>query len=568
MPSLANGLWKTLRHSKGVSKLIQEQLRNKLDNPRMQGLLDSMAESLARAVESNGEQIVLPKENPLMGLVLVARALMAEFPVLFIFENMHMCHSHQAYVFLQAVMKNSEKTRSMVIVQTEPINENSSMWMPETLLHVLRDNQFASIGLAPWTKEEVQVFLTARRSPLDPDLMLLWTDGRQECVAEVLDWTTEDLHALEAYQSKSLRLADSADPEASDRLVRLGALFGWRFPIRHVADMLKLEFDVAVDLLQQQSHLVEVDGDFAMFRRVLHQIRLFEDTIRTLPQAAGTAADNIYAFIGRSQPEYLSTAAKIYGKLERFTEAYECIRLLWDLDDDVLWLAMLEILIRWDIELPPYLMAPVWIRSSRYQFQNNEAQASTFQQRCLRWSMERDVYEVAVDVLRQGGRFFQRQGRFTEAEKQFLQSLEVVTAQQDQIRNADIRIDLLELYVSCKENRRAAEQLLLLEKLKLTKVQRIRLLGVHARLSQSEGNHAKAALLFLESRKLAAQAFKWGIATDSTLLAIEALLDDNNTAEARRLLDFIGSEVKQHDRFEQWENLNLRCRTEEEDSPS
>ena len=568
LPTIINGLWKTLRHSKGVSALVQEQLRNKLDDPRMQGILDSMAESLQKALDSDGGQIVLPKENPLMGLVLVARALMAEYPMLFIFENLHHCHSYQPYVFLQALLEQSEKTRTMVVVQTEPINEKSSMWLPEQLLFLLRNNSFSSIGLEPWNLDEISAFLRARESSLDPELTLLWTDGRQECVAEVLDWTTEDSFAMDSFLSKSIRLNDSNSPEKSDHFLRLGALFGWRFPIKPIAEMLQLDWDDAITILREQEHLIEIDGTFAMFKRVLHQIRLMEDTIRSLPDAAGTTADNIFAYIGRSYPDYLISSAKIYAKLERFSESHECSKLFWDLDDDVLWLAMLEIMIRWNLEFPPYLMAPIWIRSARYQFKHNPQQAFSFKERALKWSVDRDVYEVAIDILRQSGRALQKNQLYTEAEKQFNQAIDVAIVQKDFFLNADIRIDLLELYVSAKENRRAAEQLLLLEKLEMSQVQRIRLLGVHARLSQADGEHDKAAVLFLESRKLAGKAFKWGIATDSTLLAVEALLDANKKEEARRLLEFIQEEAKRHDRLSLWKILDDRCVKDEENNPN
>jgi tetratricopeptide (TPR) repeat protein len=564
LPTLTNGLWKTLRHSKGISELVQEQLKEKLDDSRMQGILDSMAESLQKALDSNGEKLVLPKENPLMGLVLVARTLMSEFPMLFIFENLHQCHSYQPFVFLQAILEQSEKTRTMVVVQTEPINDRSSMWMPEQLLHLLRNNNFNSVGLEPWSLEEISTYLHARNSELDPELVLLWTDGRQECVAELLDWIDEDDFALEAFESKTLRLAESIKPELGDHLLRLGALFGWRFPIEPLAKMLKIEVDEAKTLLEEQSHLVEIDEDMAVFKRVLHQLRLSEDTIRNLPEAAGTTADNIYAYIGRSRPDYLISSAKIYAKLERYTEAHECTKLFWDLDDDVLWLAMLEITIRWGLEYPPYLMAPIWIRSAKYQFAHNPEQAFSFQERALRWAIKNDIYEVAADLLRQGGRFLYKIGQHSEAEKQFSQALDVVITQNDEFLNADIRIDMVEMYVGGKENRRAAEQLLLLEKLSLTQVQRIRLIGIHARISQIEEDHSKAAALFLESRKLASQILKWGIATDSTLLAIEALLDDNKSDEARKLLTFISEEAIRHDRVDSWKLLHIRCTEMEE----
>ena len=68
-------------------------------------------------------------------------------------------------------------------------------------------------------------------------------------------------------------------------------------------------------------------------------------------------------------------AALIYGRLERDAESHEATQLLLDLDDPVLWLAMLEILIRWEVEYPPYIMRVIWKKAATYQFQHNQGHA-------------------------------------------------------------------------------------------------------------------------------------------------------------------------------------------------
>ena len=127
LPSLANGLWKLLRHSEGMAAQIEKDLRIDLENPRLTKIMNDMAEGLKRLRESNGEQLQLPQENPLLGLIMMARTLLQRYPMLIIFENLHLCHSFQPYVFLQAVLTELSGARLMVAVQTEPINEVSSL---------------------------------------------------------------------------------------------------------------------------------------------------------------------------------------------------------------------------------------------------------------------------------------------------------------------------------------------------------------------------------------------------------------------------------------------------------
>lgn len=558
LPTLTAGLWKTLRHSKGVSQLIQEALRTQSLEPRMQAILDAMADSLEQAIESNGEKLQLPSDNPLLGLVLLARTLMTQFPILFIFENMEQCHSYQPYVFLDAVLEESEKTRSMIIIQTQPLTERSVRWHPEILLHLLRSREFESYGLEPWKLESVQQFLEARDVDVDPELMLSWTDGRQECVAEMIAWLGLDPKGGEAFDSQSIRFGDSANPEKTEELMRVGALLGWSFPIEILHKMLGLTKEQVLELLEEQTHLLEISDGKIFFRYVLHQLRLFEDTIRNFPEIAGQVADNIYSYFGRTRPEFLSQAAMIYGRLERDAEAHEATQMLLDLDDSVLWLAMMEIMIRWNLDYPPYIMSLMWKKASEYQFKHNSGQASSFQRRALDWAKENDDYQTAIDVLRQGGRYLSKQDQYTVAESQFHQALQIAVVQEDLLLQADIRIELVEFYIAGTETRRAVEQLLVLEQLDLSEVQRIRLLGIHALISRSEGDMDKSLRLFLEARRLAKNISHWGLATDLGLLAVETLIDSEQEEAADKYLNVIKDEVEEHDRLEKFQILEKR----------
>ena len=558
LPTLTAGLWKTLRHSKGVSQLVVEVLRSQNLEPRMQKILEGMADSLDKAVESEGGQLQLPSDNPLLGLVLLARTLMTQFPMLFIFENMDLCHSYQPYVFLDAVLQESEKTRSMVIVQTQAITERTMRWKPEILLHLLRSQNFESFGLEPWEQEEVEEFLNIRKVDADSKLMHSWTDGRQECVAEMIAWIGVDPQGREAFEAQSIRFGDSTAPEKTEELIRVGALLGWSFSIDMLEKMIGLTREQVQELLQEQGHLLAVDGDKIYFRYVLHQLRLFEDTIRAFPDVAGQVSDNIYSYFGRTNPELLQQAAMIYGRLERDAEAHEATQILLDLDESVLWLAMLEIMIRWNFEYPAYIMGIMWKKAAQYQFQHNVGQAISFQRRAIEWAKDQNDAATAIDLLRQGGRFLAKLEKYTAAENQMHQALQIAIAQEDQFMQADIRIELVEFYISGSESRRAVEQLLVIEQLDLTQLQQIRLLGIHAMISRIEGELDKSLRLFLEARRLARNISHWGLATDLGLMAVEALIDSEQQAAAEKYLDSMKTEILEHDRLQKFQILEKR----------
>lgn len=558
LPTMANGLWKTIRRSRGISEQVKNALRNRLEDARLQKILDGMMQSLETSIESEGEQLQLPNDNPVLGLVLLARAVMAEFPLLIVFENLHQCHSYIPYVFLRTVLERAENTRTMVVLQTTPVNDFTAGWMPEMLLELLQSMQFTPIGISTWKEDTVQEFLNIRESSASIEDMMAWTDGRQECVAEMLAWLERDGTAIDAFSNKVLQFQNTDSPEDVEKVFRIASLFGWRFPKKAVAQIVQLSVERVEELLEGQTQLVDILEEDACFDFVLHQMRLFEDTLRQLPAVAGTVADNMYAYVGRSRPEYLCQAAMLYTRLERFAEAREAKRLLWDLDDDVLWLAMLEVLIRWNISLSPEMMEALWIRACRYQFANNQEYAMSFHRRAMEWAKENNSSFVAMSIFRIAARYFAQNKSYMDAEENFQQALRIAQVEENTFLQADIRIDLLEFYMSGSEIRRASEQLLLLEELSLSQVQRIRILGVHARLSQAEGNHVQAVNLFLEGRKLAAEVYKWGLMSDLALLAIEALVDAGEIVAARDMLVSCEAEMQEHDRWNMWKSLQER----------
>ena len=384
-------------------------------------------------------------------------------------------------------------------------------------------------------------------------------------LAEMVAWSLQDPLAERSLSERQLVFAPTESPEVTEQCLRVGSLLGWRFSLTHVATMLGVEATQVRNLLRAQSHLVEVDeddNDSVVFSYVLHQLRLMEDTIQQLPQIAGSVADNIYATFGRTRPELLFQASKIYNRLERSAESQEALRLMSDLDADVLYLAMLEVLIRWGIEFDPSVMEALWVRAARHQFTQNPDVALSFQQRALKWAADHSTPLLAIELYRQGGRFFAKQDQLLDAEEQFQRAISITQQEELTFLQLDTRIDLVEFYVSNAEIRRASKQLILLNGQSLSEVQRIRLLGVHARLAQSEGVHDKAAALFVEARTVATNVYKWGLATDLGLLAAEAMLDAGALKEGTEMVQVLLSECEAHDRLEPWTLLSQRIQGE------
>ncbi len=559
LPVLTNGLWKTVRHSANMVSMVRKSLELDLGDERLNSILQTMSESLQHSHDTNNAQLKLPSDNPIMGLVLLARAIMREIPLLIIVENVQLCHSHIPLVFLLASLQDAQQTRTMVVLHSTVLNDDTVSTFPipaQALLSTLRGT---TVGLEPWKKDAAGEFFKARElTDVSLNDWMAWTGGRQELLAEMVVWSEQDPLAAKAIVERQLVFVPTDNPERTEQCLRVGSLLGWRFSVQHVASMLGLDIGEVVAVLASQSHLVDVEGDTVVFKYVLHQLRLMDDTIQQLPQIAGSVADNIYSTFGRSQPELLFQAGRLYNRLERHAEAQEALRLFADLDADVLYLAMLEVLIRWGIEFDTSVMEPLWSRAARHQFASNPEVAEAFQQRALEWSAEKGAALLAIELYRQGGRFFAGQDQIEKSEQQYQQAIRISQEERLDFLQVDTRIDLLEFYVSNVEIRRASKQLVLLDGQSLSEVQRIRLLGIHGRMAQSEKAHAKAAQLFLEARKIAGSVYKWGLATDLGLLAVEAVLDADALEQAEDMLRALQSEAQEHDRTSGWTQLSQR----------
>ena len=563
LPVLVNGLWKTIRHSANMVAMVRTSLELDLGDDRLNNILQAMSESLQHSHDKENVQLKLPSDNPILGLVLMARAIMREVPLLIIVENVQFCHSHIPLVFLLAALQDAQKTRTMVVLHSTALDDTTVSSFPIPAQALLSTLKGTVIGLEPWNETETAEFFSLRGlediSMVD---WMAWTEGRQELLAEMVVWVGEDPLAPKSIANRQLVFAPTEHGEKTEQCLRVGALLGWRFPIGQVATLLGISNAETIEILQQQSHLIQIEDTNASFKYVIHQLRLMDDTLRQLPEIAGTVADNIYATFGRTRPEQLVQAARLYNRLERHAEAQEALRLYSDLDADVLYLAMLEVLIRWGIEFDIAVMEPLWSRAARHQFTQNADVAYAFQQRALKWAADHGAASLALELYRQGGRFYMKQDKILEAEKQLQQALAVANQEGFDFLQVDIRIDMLEFYVSNSEIRRASQQLILLDGQRLSEIQRVRLLGVHARMAQAEGAHQKAATLFVEARKVAGAVFKWGLATDLGLLAIEALLDAGSVTEASIMHNTLKEEASNHDRSEPWTILLNRIQAE------
>ena len=223
-----------------------------------------------------------------------------------------------------------------------------------------------------------------------------------------------------------------------------------------------------------------------------------------------------------------------------------------DLDADVLYLAMLEVLIRWGIEFDPSVMETLWVRAARHQCTQNPDVALAFQQRALKWAADHNTPVLAIELYRQvGGSAKQDQPMDSErhSESDRLARQEELTFLQ-----VDTRIDLWSSMYQYR-TRRASKQLILL--LSRTTEATCAFVYVHARLAQ-EGGHHKAAVLFVGVRTVA-EMYTSGVGNGPGLLAAEAIADAGAVKEG----GWSSTRVMRDHTDEPWSILNQRINPDE-----
>ena len=163
LPVLANGLWKTIRHSANMVAMVRQSLDLDLGDERLNGILQSMSESIQFSHENDNVQLRLPADNPILGLVLMARALMREIPLLIIVENVQSCHSYIPLVFLLATMQDAQKTRTMVVLHSTVLNDDTVASFPIPAQVLLSTLQGTSVGIYTVDRRTSRYLLSGTR---------------------------------------------------------------------------------------------------------------------------------------------------------------------------------------------------------------------------------------------------------------------------------------------------------------------------------------------------------------------------------------------------------------------
>ena len=282
------GLFQALHRSPGMRGRVEMALNAQLpqEPKRTQGWFQAFIEGLKKGAPKAGEtefQVIMPRDNPLVGLIEITVAIARKFPILMDIQNVHHTHSLGLVAMFDALIdelisQEDEKFYLMMLLGLGELDDTAKMsWsLPLQDFLTRRDEDLDIHTMTPWGAEEVGLYLHSRDLTSDAENIARIASGRPGFIAELVDWLEQndklgdDLSGFELADVANVAPDpeelegddDDGDEEESDAPKRpaataddaenvafTAALLGLTFPSGLVADLRALERDSLDDLL-------------------------------------------------------------------------------------------------------------------------------------------------------------------------------------------------------------------------------------------------------------------------------------------------------------------------------
>lgn len=279
------GLFQALHRSPGMRGRVEMALNAQLpgEPKRVQGWIQAFIEGLKKGAPKPGEtefQVILPRDNPLVGLVELTALIARRFPIILDVQNVNNVHSVGFFAMLEALLdelvgQSDEKFHILTMLSMETLDDVAKRHWSLPLQDFLtrRDDDLDLLEAGAWGEEEVGLYLASKGLESNAAAIAAATGGRPGFVAELVDWLNDNDRLGD--DLSGFTLADVADitPDAdelegddedddeaegtrpkaaatdAENLAFTAALLGLTFPSGLVADLRGLERDSVDDLL-------------------------------------------------------------------------------------------------------------------------------------------------------------------------------------------------------------------------------------------------------------------------------------------------------------------------------
>ena len=176
-----------------IEAVINGQLTK--HNKREQQWLQAFIQGIKSKPKVQGDQaqITVPRDNPVLALVHILRAVSAEVPVLMEVQNLHASQSVAISGLLEALLEDLGSRKLLMILAIRERSDENKAWMPLPVLDLLtrREAEITVHVLEPWGADEVGKYLASRDLTADSAELARIASGRPGFVADLVDLLDE-----------------------------------------------------------------------------------------------------------------------------------------------------------------------------------------------------------------------------------------------------------------------------------------------------------------------------------------------------------------------------------------
>lgn len=450
---------------------------------RVQGWYRAFVESIKKgAPKGDGQfQVILPRDNPLVGLVEVAVGIARKFPVILELQSLHNVQSLAVHAFVEALMAEAaadeQGCRLLMILGTEEVeSEENRRWYSLPLLDFLgrRAEEVDTMAMRPWTTEDVEQYLASKGWAGDASRICDIAGGRPGFVAELADWLNDSDQLADIPADLSLEtLADStpdadeleepegepaegqrkpATAEDAERIAFLSALLGLSFPSGLIADMGGFERESVDDLLDATEQLykeLQFSQPLGTWIYQFHKALLRESVLaRHSGEEDAELARRVGLFmerflVPRGYP-YLVKTMRIYARAGDAPRAALLRARAMGAEQAQVW-AMLQDLLGYfdDVAWPDPMRRTAYMQLMDRMVQGGDVnQTENLYNRAMAWATEKEDRAMQGWLLFAGSRLDHRRQDLYRARDRAQDALKLFKALDDKLKQGEVHLHL------------------------------------------------------------------------------------------------------------------------------
>ena len=447
---------------------------------RVQRWYQAFIEGMKKGAPKPGEdrfQVIMPRDNPLIGLMEIAIAISRKFPVILDMQNVHSTQSVGIAAMLEGLIREAaaeEEIRLLLLLSSIPLDDVAKAWVSRPLQDVLErcEEHITPVALSAWGAEEVGKYLASKGLSADAARIAELSGGRPGFVAELVDWlggqdrlgdldgltlesladVTPDADELEDAEEVKEGQRKPAGAEDAEKVSYLAALLGLSFPSNLVADMGAFTRDSIDDLFDAIGSVykeLQFSQPLQTWIYQFHKAILRESVLaRHTTDEDQTVARRVGQFmerflVPRGYP-YLVKTMRMYAEHGAPNMASRLRGVALGADDVQVW-AMSHDLMRYldEIDWPDAMRRLVYMNLlDRMVNAGDVNQTETLYNDAMAWATEHEDRPMSAWLLLAGSRLDLRRQDIYRARDRANDALKMYRGLEDKLKQAEVLIHL------------------------------------------------------------------------------------------------------------------------------